>query len=154
MAWTQTAAAPTSDLQSSIEAYSEVVANDQDKSFDPGSDGNAPAYEVLGLRIEYAAGAPAGTRQFGIEIKDSAGDVIFELSLSSNTDITAGNSLNIEMSPGAVNTAAVNGTAIEFLPVGLWLRTGDVFRVFARAGADAGDDMVLHLRLKGLSPHS
>jgi hypothetical protein len=155
MAWTSTTEALERGLRESIELHSEEVADDSDKSFVVATDGNAPAYEVLGIRLEIATDATVGNRDFDLEVQDSASDVVFNMPLSAATTLAASSSLNVELVPDAVNRAAINGMVIEYMPRGLFLRTGDSLRIRDRAAvAAAGDDIIIHLRLRGISPHS
>jgi len=153
MAWTSTTKAKDRTLAESIEVFSEEVVDDSDKTFAVATDGSAAYYEVLGIRLEVVADATVGTRTWSVQVLDSAADVVVDWPMSTGADVTASASLNIELSPGSINLAAIGGTAREFLPRGLMLRQGDSLRVFDRAAiAAAGDDMIVHLRLRGVSP--
>ena len=152
MAWATQGTAPSRTLRDAVEVFSEETENVTDKSFDVTLNGAAAYYEVVGIRIEYVATSEAGTRTFAVQVKDSAGDIILGYQLSSNANVTASNTLNVELSPNSENVAAVGGTAREFLPEGLYIRAGDALRIFESAAIDpVGDEMLLHLTLRGVS---
>lgn len=133
----------------SCAVYSNENPNSSDKTFNLATQsffaGSVISLRLIGIRVEFAATATIGTRAFGLEVRDSASDTIYKQNLNTGLNVTASDSQNFEMVPGA---DFVSGSeAREFLPSALWMRPDWKIRLFDTAAIDpSGDDMIVHIR--------
>ncbi len=133
---------------------SEEAVNDSDKSFTiPGASGpsgtKAELWQIFNIRIEFTASATGGTRKFTVLVTDADDDVLQSFDLDSRTNVTATNSLVVDLIPGAAyaNPDSAATSVRDYLPPNLFLGHGEILRVYDRSATDAAaDDMVVHVR--------
>ena len=86
--------------------------------------------------------ATLGTPTFAVQVLNAAGDANYHQIINTALDVTASNSQNWNMVPGAVFTDSA-----DYLTAGIWLKAGWLLRIFDTATIDAVvGDTVVHIR--------
>lgn len=155
MAWTTVK--QTRPANTRHEVYSEVVANDQDKTFTVATDGGANyVIRPRFIEIVYAAAATAGLRTLTLTMTRATVDV---MTLLLNTDAQPDNAetKRIFLVPGrdAIenNPAGALDTHLHTMPR-IVLGQGDSLNFAPASGGNAADDMTIHIHAEVFSDGS
>lgn len=149
MAWTRDGSAVTDAMngaQPRMVRFSETVINDADKVFILGTDAADSMLIIQRIRLEYTATVAFGTRVPTVVVKDSDGDVMYEMNCNASDCPTATDALVLEYCAMEREAAQNGGASRNIFPADFYLLPGWRIRVYDSANiAKTADDMIVHL---------
>lgn len=151
MAWTKAEQAPPANVRPAV--YSEVVANDQDKTLDVTADlGALYVIRPRFIEILYVAAATVGVRLLTLTMTRGGVDVM-TMAFDVDAQPDNGETKRIFLIPNrdTIETEiSTTGVHLHTMPA-IVLGQGDSLRFHAAAGSNAADDMTIHLHADVLS---